>query len=150
MITRLTHRFERRPLEKPNAVYYLWRFVANGVRTCRALITPASFGDTRAIAREMTEQGIVVGPSERFLTDAGAAALSDAASQIHADTRSDSVQAILTGAAPPRNKKAFRIDLVSQRIPSDSPLLKVALDTRLLEIVAAYLGMWPSLHSIGV
>ena len=32
---------------------------------------------------------------------------------------------------------------------SDSPLLKLALDRKLLEIVAAYFGMWPCLHAIG-
>ena len=31
----------------------------------------------------------------------------------------------------------------------DSPLLKVALDKTLLEIVSAYLGMWPRLHAVG-
>ena len=33
-------------------------------------------------------------------------------------------------------------------MPPDEPLLKVALDQRLLEIVAAYLEMWPRLFSI--
>jgi hypothetical protein len=149
MITRLTHRFERRPLEKPNLVYYLWRYVANGLRTGRALVAPIAFNDTRDIARELTTQGIVVGPSERFLTDAGVETLSTAAAAILDQTRREDVQAIVTGTAAAKSKKAFRVDLMSQRIGADDPLLKVALDTRLLEIVATYLGMWPSLHSIG-
>ena len=32
----------------------------------------------------------------------------------------------------------------------DDPLLHVALDRKLLEIVAGYLGMWPCLNSVGV
>ena len=31
----------------------------------------------------------------------------------------------------------------------DSPLLRVALDKKLLEIVSLYLGMWPRLHAVG-
>jgi hypothetical protein len=71
-ITDLMRRFDRRPLAKPNATYYLWRFAANGLRTRRALMTPTVFTDTPAIARELTEQGIVVvAPSNRFLSDDG-------------------------------------------------------------------------------
>lgn len=149
LITDLTRRFERRPLAKPNLAYFLWRFAANGVRACRAFATPVSCSDTPAIARELTEQGIVVGPSDTFLSDAGRSALSAAAAKIVEASRSDAVQRIIAGVAPAKNKKSFRIDLVKGGIPAQSPLLKVALDTKLLEIVAGYLGMWPSLHSIG-
>ena len=37
MITALTRPLSRRALPQPNLVYYLWRFVANGPRTFRAL-----------------------------------------------------------------------------------------------------------------
>jgi hypothetical protein len=149
LITRLTRRFERRPLAKPNAAYFLWRFGANGVRTLRALAAPIVFHDTRAIARELAERGIVVGPSETFLSQQGRSALEVAAARIIKATRSQRVQEIIAGVAAVRGRKIFRIDLVKDGIPADGDLLKIALDVKLLEIVASYLGMWPSLHSIG-
>lgn len=148
-ITDLTRRFERRPLERPNATYYLWRFAANGVRAGRALVTPAVFTDTRAIARELTEQGIVVSPSDRLLSDAGRDALASASAALRDASRSEAVRDILAGVAEHKGKKSFRVDLVKGAMRANNPLLKVALDVKLLEIVAAYLGMWPALHSIG-
>lgn len=148
-ITDLTRRFERRPLARPNATYYLWRFAANGLRAGRALVTPAVFADTRAIARELTDQGIVVSPSDRFLSDAGRDALAAATAALRDASRSDAVRDILTGVAEHKGKKSFRVDLVKGAMRASHPLLKVALDVKLLEIVAAYLGMWPALHSIG-
>ena len=149
MITRLTAPFERRPLAKRNLPYVLWRFVANANRTSRALLTPNRFDDTRDIAHELEANGIVVRPSDAFLSESGRHALSTAAADIVNATRKEDIQAIVTGAAPPKGVKDFRIDLISRGVSAAHPLLKVALDDRLLEIVAAYLGMWPSLHSIG-
>jgi len=149
VITRLTAPFERRPLAKTNLPYVLWRFVANANRTSRALLTTNRFDDTREIAHELTANGIVVRPSDALLSDAGHRALKDAAAGIIDATSKPEVQAVLEGAAPPKGVKNFRIDLVSRGISAAHPLLKVALDVRLLEIVAAYLGMWPSLHSVG-
>jgi hypothetical protein len=149
VITRLTAPFERRPLAKPNLPYVLWRFVANAHRTSRALLTPNRFDDTRDIAHELEANGIVVRPSDAFLSESGRHALANAAADIVDATRKEDVQAIVTGAAPPKGVKDFRVDLMSRGVSAAHPLLKVALDVRLLEIVAAYLGMWPSLHSIG-
>jgi hypothetical protein len=149
-ITDLTRRHERRPLVKPNAAYYLWRFGANGARAGRALVTPRAFQETRAIARELTQEGIVVAPSDRFLSGAGREALAAASAAIIDASRTEAVREIITGAAALTvGKKSFRIDLVRGAIRAENPLLKVALDPKLLEIVAAYLGMWPALHAIG-
>jgi hypothetical protein len=52
----LTRRFERQALVRPNVTHYLWRFAANGVRTGRAIVTPPAFGDTGAIARDLTDR----------------------------------------------------------------------------------------------
>lgn len=148
MITDLTRRYERRPLARPTLIYYFWRFAANGVRTGGALLTSQAF-ETRAIARELAEHGIVVGPSDSFLSDPGRAALASAAAAIREASRSEAVRSIIAGTAPPTGKKRFRIDLVKGAMRPEHPLLHVALDVKLLEIVAAYLGMWPSLHSVG-
>src|SRR5687768_17819152 len=99
MITVMTRRFSRHALPKPNLVYFLWRFVANGVRTGRAVLTGVSHRDVPTIARELTAQGIVVGPSERFLTEDGRQALREAASKILETSRSEEVEAVVTGAA---------------------------------------------------
>lgn len=150
LVTYLTRRFSRRALPKPNAAYFLWRFVANGMRTCRSLVTPALHTDTRVIARELTDHGIVTGPSDRFLTEPGRRALAAASSRILDTARGEAVQAMVAGAASPSGHKDFVVDLASfpDGVPAESPLLKVALDEKLLEIVASYLGLWPSLYSI--
>jgi hypothetical protein len=49
------------------------------------------------------------------------------------------VDAVVTGSADNQHKKRFLVHLASfpQGIPSDDPLLAVALDRKLLEIVAS-------------
>lgn len=90
-------RFSRRALPRANVAYYLWRFVANGVRTGLALTNRPSYADPPAIGGELSEQGIVVGPGERFLTEEGKQALSDAAHRILQTSRSPKVEAIVAG-----------------------------------------------------
>jgi hypothetical protein len=137
-------------LSRPNFVYYLWRFAANGVRTIRALTTRHQYSETPAVGQELTEQGIVTGPCQRFLTEDGQRALREAATGILETSRSEGVEAVITGIAHTQRKKEFLIHLVSYPtgVSPDDPLLKLSLDTKLLEIVSAYLGLWPSLHSI--
>ena len=151
MLTFRAERFSRRALTKPNLTYFLWRFVANGLRTFRAMTTAYSFRDTRATARELTTEGIVVGPSDRFLTEGGRAALTAAADAIIARRESDDVQALVRGqASTPDDQKEFVAHLVSHPdgVIADGPLLKVALDEKLLETISGYLGFWPGLYSI--
>ena len=151
MITALTRPLSRRALPQPNLVYYLWRFVANGPRTFRALTTAASYPGVPVIARELTDQGIVVGPSDTLLSEAGQRALGEAGSAVLQTSRSPKVEAVVADAASAgKRKKDFLVHLVSYRngIHPDDPILKVALDRKLLEIVAAYLGLWPILYSV--
>jgi hypothetical protein len=151
MITRLTRRFSRRALPKPNLTYFLWRFVGNGLRTCRALERSASFSDNRVIADELNVEGIVVGPSRRFLSAAGEAALGEARLRVLDASRSEEVATIVSGrVSADERKKQFLVHLASYErgIDVDDPVLKVAIDQKLLEIVASYLGLWPCLHSI--
>ncbi|MBI4888580.1 MAG: hypothetical protein HY824_15900 [Acidobacteria bacterium] len=152
-MTRLTRRFQRRALIRPNLPYYVWRFVGNGARTFRALTTSASFSDTPAVARELLDQGIVVGPSDRFLSDQGRVALASSARKMLDRSRGEDIQAILAGTSSPDDrKKDFLVNLFPSQggTHSSSPLLKLALDRKLLEIVSLYLGVWPCLHSIAV
>ena len=151
-ITRLASDYKRRSLPSPNLVYYLWRFVANGVRTGRAITARVVYPDTPAIAHQLRDHGIAVGPSDGFLTDEGRRQLAASSTELSRVAGSESVQAIINGTGPASSRqKEFLIHLASfeEGVPADSGLLKLALDPKLLEIVAGYLGLWPCLHSIG-
>ncbi len=150
-IARLTRRFQRRALTHRNLVYWLWRYAANGTRTFRLLTSRPSHADTSELTRELKSRGIVMGPSDRFLTEDGLRTLETVSGSILETSESDAVQAIVSGSAAPSNKKKdFLVHLVDfpRGVPAGDPLLKLALDTRLLEIVSLYLGMWPRLHSV--
>ncbi len=147
----VTRRSSRRALRRPNLLYYFWRFLANGGRSLRAIRARRVHAASSAIGDELRKQGIVVGPSERFLTNDSLLALSEAAEGVLAASRSEHVESILEGKGHSKQKKKFLIHLLSYRdgVSEDDPLLKVALDNKLLEIVADYLGLWPCLHSLG-
>ena len=151
MMAALTRPWSRRALPQPNLVYYLWRFVFNGLRTFRALTTASSDPDVPVLARELTEQGIIVRPSDTFLSERGRLALAETTTAVLASSRSPEIEAAVSGAAASGDKhKDFVAHLVTypSGIHPDDPILKVALDPKLLDIVAAYLGFWPSLYSI--
>jgi hypothetical protein len=147
----LTRRLSRRALRRPNLVYYLWRFVANGGRTARAMMMRRAHADSAAVGAELRKQGIAVGPAERFLTKEGLLALHTAAEHVLTASRSEDVQPGAASNSDGTRKKPFLIHLASYRhlIDAEDPLLKLALDLKLLEIVSDYLGLWPALHSIG-
>jgi hypothetical protein len=92
----------------------------------------------------------VVGVSDTFLTERGRAALGEARTEILRTSRTDAVQASVEAGAASGGKKDFVVNLVKFKhgVPPDSPLLKVALDEQLLEVVSSYLGFWPCLYSI--
>jgi hypothetical protein len=151
MILTFTRRFSRQALAKPNFAYFLWRFVGNGLRTGRALLSHPSHRDTPLIASELTAQGIVVGPSTRFLTVSGQQALGEAATRVLETSRAEEVQAVVSGrVTSDERQKEFLVHLVSYPtgMRVDDPMLRVAADPKLLEIVASYLGLWPCLHSV--
>lgn len=147
----LTRRFLRRALARPNLTYFLWRFVANATRTRKFLRTRPEFDDAPAIADSLRQQGLVVGHSAQFLTDAGERALRDAADCVlRVGDNDDLVRRMRGELVDPASNKDFMIQLVSypDGIPAEDRLLAVALDRKLLEIVADYLGLWPSLYSV--
>jgi hypothetical protein len=115
------------------------------------MLRRSRYHDAPAIAQELKQQGIVVGPSERFLTSDGGRALHDASTRILEISRGPAVAAALAGASDGSDRyKRYLVDLVDypEGIDADDSLLKLALDEKLLEIVAGYLGLWPRLHSI--
>jgi len=125
--------------------------VANGRRTLGAVTMRHAYGDARATGRELKDQGIVVGTSETLLSDIGQLALDEASAQVLEASRSEQVRSVIAGARDgSKGEKEFLVDLVSfpGGVPEDHPLLRVALDQKLLEIVSTYLGLWPRLHSL--
>lgn len=150
LLTRLTQRLSRQALQHRDATYWFWRLVTNGGRSSRALLRPRSHPDTATMGREIASRGIISAPYRQFLTSTGADALDTASAQLLAHSQSSAVQDIITGASGGSRKKEFLVDLVTypDGMSPNDPLLKVALDEKLLEIVAGYLGMWPCLHSV--
>ena len=147
----LTRRFLRRALSRPNLTYYFWRFVANGIRTYKLLTTRPEFEETTGIADVLRRNGIVVGQCAEFLTDTGQRALRHASDRILQASRSEKVGRLMRGEiADPGRQKDFMIELVAypDGIAADDPLLAIALDRKLLEVIASYFGLWPSLYYI--
>ncbi len=147
---------KRHALVKRDAFYYFWRYVANSSRTRRAARHTPEFSDTSGIARELAEEGIMRAESSVFLTAEGQQHLAAVSRQILEKSRSPEVVNILesggasadAGANP--KKGSYLVNLLSRDevYSPDNALIKLALDAKLLEIIAAYLGLWPRLHAI--
>ncbi len=131
-------------------IYLGWRYVQNTGRSFRALFNSSRYLEVRTIASEIEDSGIVVGPSRKFLSDDGNDALSEASELVLAMSHRDEVVATFSKHND-KTTKDYLIYLIPKEYdcPKDSPLLRLALDPKFLEIVSSYLGMWPSLHAIG-
>jgi hypothetical protein len=140
-----------KPLVRRNLAYLLWRYAGNASRTLRAHSRRCICPDTQNIAGKLLEQGVVVAPSTQFLTGEGVNALAEASELVLGVARSDEVRAAIASGISDRDKKGFLVELIKweQEHNLDSPLMRVALDRKLLEIISLYLGMWPRLHAIG-
>lgn len=151
MMQMIKRHYRRRALTKPNLAYFLWRYVANGGRTARALRRRGAFPDAITISQEISRHGIVVGQSDDFLTEEGRQALVEASAEILKLSQADDVQrrAVCTESNSDQLKD-FIVYLVphDQELPADSPLVRLAADRKLLEIVSSYLGFLPRLHAI--
>jgi hypothetical protein len=149
LINRLTNRYKRRAISAPNFTFYAWKFVANAVPTYHAMRMRQTVQHQDTVAT-LLEQGVVVADTDRFLSENGQAAMTEATAAIIGTANSDHVRNVIAGSELKGGKKDFLVNLVKYEkgVPADAPLLKVALDPKLLEIVASYLCLWPTLHSI--
>lgn len=146
---------KRHALVKRDAFYYFWRYATNSIRTLRAIRHVPAFADTPQISRELEEQGIVSADSSAFLTAEGQQRLAEVSGHLLDKSRSREVSEILESGCvkagfSDNSSKNYLINLLSKRdvhLP-DSTLLKLALDAKLLEIVAGYLGLWPRLDAV--
>jgi hypothetical protein len=145
-------RLKRTALTKPNFSYLRWRYFSNAGRTWREWQSRHFLDEKiQGVAQNIRDRGIVTGPAYSYLTEEGRAALKQAAASVIERTQSDEVQTVLRNGRQANDEKDYLIRVVPWDLlhPADSPLLKVALDRMLLEIVATYLGMWPRLHAVG-
>jgi hypothetical protein len=143
---------QRKALTKQNAIYFRWRYVANATRTWREFRSRIGRDEhVRQLARELSERGIVVGQAETRLSDEGRQALAEALAFIVKLSQRSEVQSIVSEGLNRGRAKDYLVRIVPWEFKhtADSPLLKLALDRKLLEIVSAYLGMWPRLHGVG-
>jgi hypothetical protein len=147
MLSRLFwRRHKRTALPKKNAAYLIWRYVGNASRTWQAQFTKREYPEAKQLGRDLEGAGILCGSSTTYLSEDGQSALAEASRLVL-----DLANAAMANVKGPQTGKRFLVELVQGASihEADSPLLKVALDTKLLEIVASYLGLWPSLYSIG-
>ena len=151
-IRNLTREWSRHALPRPNRVYYLWRYGANGARTVRHWLRRPRYSDSRGIAAEIARDGIVVSSTDRLLSPDGVAAFTEAARAILESSRREDVARHIEGASAESldRRKDYLVHLASfpDGVSPDDSLLKLAVDPKLLEIVAGYLGFWPCLHSM--
>jgi Phytanoyl-CoA dioxygenase (PhyH) len=146
----LRYAFRRKALTKPNLLYFLWRYIGNGRRTLKARSARSSFPDAAQIAQHLGKEGIVFGPSENFLSKDGVCALAEASVSILEISRKSEVQATIAKGNSDY-KKSYLVNLLpwDHAHALDSPLIRLAVDRKLLETVSLYLGLWPRLHAIG-
>lgn len=145
----------RRALVKPNALYYFWKYGANASRTKAAKAYTPSYSEARAIAEEITSEGIVTGNVSNFLSPAGLGHFADAKAEVLELSRGEEVQRMLatqnaTGDFKYNSGKDFLVNLITPKTThrADGPILQLGLDPKLLEIVAGHLGLWPRLYQI--
>ncbi len=131
--------------------HFLWRHALNGERAKMQARRIGSKDDTAQTAAALREAGIAAGAAADFLSADGLASLAAAEEMIRARLASDEVQNIKNAGRTDGQHKDYLILIVNsdEPISGDHPLVRVALDERLLDTVAEYLGMWPQLHAVG-
>lgn len=141
---------KRNPPEKPNMAYYWWRYVRNAKRTLQAQSFLRGDPDVTRIAQQLAERGIVLGLADQFLTKEGQIALVGASTQVLDLSHANKTQAVVAGGGTDHSKSylVFLIPWDAEHL-ADSPLIRLGLDKKLLEIVSSYLGLFPRLHAIG-
>lgn len=132
--------------------HFAWRYVRNPRRTWHARRdADVARLASSSTSRDLHRNGIVIGIADQFLTDDGVEALRVSTSQIIDHMKTDAVQEVVQAGRNGVNNKDYLVHLVPAATVHDdaSALLRLALDPKLLGIVADYFGMWPKLHSIG-
>lgn len=132
--------------------HFYWRYILNAKRAWSEYqhrLKPDS--DAVRVANDITEKGLVHGPAISFLGDNAKEKLAKASEYIHNICESEEVKNILNNKENKSQDKDYMVRIVPFEFEHqpDSPLLKLALDKKLLETISTYLGMWPKLQGIG-
>ena len=145
---------KRHALKRKNLNYFLWRYLANGRRAARAIVARDEFPDSRFFAAALRDDGLAQGPSDRFLSPEGRDALAEVSRAILTKSQSANIRSAVGDGRSMREgekkKDTFLIELVAPEDVHDAndAIVRLALDRKLLEIAASYLGLWPELHAI--
>jgi hypothetical protein len=152
---RFKRALQRRVLVRPNALYYLWLYGANARRTWRARRHRPAFPEAVSAARELKREGIIKADASAFLTEEGVQHFVEVKSHLLTISNSLPVQEILEKKCVSdefrHNKyKNYLVSLISPNTvhSADRAIIQLALDPKLLEIVASYLGLWPKLDAV--
>lgn len=131
--------------------HLLWLHGLNRERVSRKASASAVAPEARSTVDQLNEKGIVIGAVSDFLSPEGMAALRAGEKEVRTKVASDEVQQAQLRGRNEGQHKDYLIHIVDFDDPMDGDhaLLRLALDERLLETVAEYLGMWPQLHAIG-
>jgi hypothetical protein len=132
--------------------HLIWLYVRNARRAYLAWRNKDQFPpDIREIGAALVKEGLVIDEAGRLLSPQGSEALSEASARIFERLQTDELKAILRVGKNDRQSKDYLIHVLPPATVHDasSPYLKLALDPKLLGIVATYFGLWPKLHSIG-
>jgi hypothetical protein len=141
---------KRNPPTKPNIAFFWWQYVRNAKRTIQAQLYSPLHPDVGGIAQQLVERGVVFGPSDQYLAEEGRAALFEASAIVLNRSRSSEIKATIARGRSDDPKKDYIVHLISPDTEhlADSPLVRLGLDKKLLEIVSSYFGFWPRLQAI--
>ncbi len=128
-----------------------WLYGINAGRSLKQKGRDVPDPDVEATISQLSERGLVVTSANTFLSPSGRAALDAAEAMIRKECESEAVQEMVGQGKNPERSKDYLIQIVSftDVLDADNPLVKLALDPKILECVAGYMGMWPMLHAVG-
>jgi hypothetical protein len=139
----------RKALTSPDSSYRHWLH-NNRDRALKVQEAGPAYLDTPRIAEELTENGILIGTTDQYLDEEGHEAFAEASKMVLGISRNAEVQSAIAKGGSDYKKKDYLVHLIpsDQKHGPDSPIFRLALNRKLLEIISLYLGMWPRLHAM--
>jgi hypothetical protein len=142
---------KRKAVQDSSILYRYWKF-ANRERV-RALKREKSAESevTDILVTELSREGILQSDVDRMLTADGVRHYNSVRADLLTRAKEvDDSDAILNANKVDGKKKPYLVDMISRDAvhQADSSLIRLALDTKLLEVVAGYMGLCPRLSAI--
>lgn len=131
--------------------HLFWLYGLNARRSLKQIGRAAPDADEVDVVGELLERGLVLTPADSFLSESGRTTLDQAEAMIRKACEAETVREIVEQGKNPVHGKDYLIQIVkfTDVMNADSPLVKLALDPKILQAVAGYMGMWPMLHAVG-